>query len=389
MPAVWQQFMKYDGMKYFIIAGEASGDLHGGNLVKGLKKVDKEAQIRCRGGEYMEKAGAVLLTHYSRTAFMGFREVVTNLGKIWRDMVECRRQIDEFAPDVLILIDYPGFNLRMAAYARKRGIRVYYYILPKIWAWKENRINRIKRDVDRMYSILPFEVDFFKSHGFTVQYFGNPLADEIEKIRPAFSDKRAIYTELGLDDKPVLGLLPGSRVHEVKRILPVMLSVIDYYPAYQFVIAAVPNIPNAVYHNIVGARPVKLVCNKTYELLAVSEVALVKSGTSTLEAALIGTPQIVCYKGDWISYFIARMLLKIRFISLVNLLADREVVKELIQGEFNAHNIIKELNLLVQGGWKRDIMKKGYDDIGQLVGRSGVSDRVAADMYESLKLSGE
>jgi lipid-A-disaccharide synthase len=236
-----------------------------------------------------------------------------------------------------------------------------------------------------MYSILPFETEYFEKHNYRVEYFGNPLVDEIEKKRAILSARGAIFEELGLEDKPVIGMLAGSRVQEVRRILPMMASITGYYPDYQFVLAASANIPQELYNKITGSRPVKLIYGKTYEILAVSEAALVKSGTSTLEAALIGTPQVVCYKAGWISYYVARLLVKIRFISLVNLLMDKEVVKELIQGNMNEKNIVKELNTLIRGGWKRDVQRKHYDEIRGMLGEPGVSDRVAGDMVKTLK----
>jgi lipid-A-disaccharide synthase len=372
-------------MKYFIIAGEASGDLHGANLVRSLRKIDNGAEIVCRGGTLMSEAGAKLLTHYKTMAFMGFWEVMVNLRRVIRGLKECRSQILNFRPDVLILIDYPGFNLKMAAFAREQGIPVYYYISPKIWAWKESRIKNIKRDVSRMYSILPFETEYFAGHGFRVEYFGNPLVDEIERRRSVLSDTGSVYEMLGLDDRPVIGMLAGSRVQEVKRILPAMLAVTGYYPDYQFILAASENIDPVLLNSIIGSRPVKVVYGKTYEVLSISDVALVKSGTSTLEAALIGTPQIVCYRAGRISYLVARMLVKVRFISLVNLLLDKEVVKELIQANLNEMNIVKELNTIIKGGWKRDVIKKHYAEIRTMLGEPGVSDRIAADMFHSLK----
>jgi lipid-A-disaccharide synthase len=372
-------------MKYFLIAGESSGDLHGANLIKGLKRADSDADIQCMGGNLMEAAGAKLIKHYRDTSFMGFWEVFVNIRKITVGMKDIRSLIEKERPDVVILIDYPGFNLKIASFARRLNIPVFYYISPKIWAWKESRIKAIKRYVSRMYSILPFELEFFKKHNFRVEYFGNPLVDEIEAKLPRLLAKSSIIRELGLDDKPIIGLLAGSRIQEVKKILPKMVSITGYYPDYQFVLAAMANIPAELYSDIIADRPVKLVYGKTYEILAVSEAALVKSGTSTLEAALIGTPQVVCYKAGWISYYIARLLVKIRFISLVNLLLDKEVVRELIQGDLNDKNIVKEINALIRGGWKREVQKKHYDEIRGMLGEPGVSIRVASDMVSALK----
>lgn len=372
-------------MRYLIIAGEASGDLHGANLVKGILKADPSAEICCRGGDLMEGAGAKLLTHYRSTAFMGFWEVLMNLRTLNRSMAECREQIAGLKPDVLILIDYPGFNLRMAAYAHKLGIPVYYYIAPKVWAWKESRIEKLRRYVDRLYSILPFEIEYFAGHNYPVHYFGNPLVDEIGRQRAQLCNRGAICESLGLGYKPVIALLPGSRVQEVKRILPAMMSVTGYYPDYQFVIAASSAVPEALYRTITGGREVKLAFGHTYEILSVAEAALVKSGTSTLEAAIIGTPQIVCYRAGTISYWLARMLVKVRFISLVNLLMDKEVVKELIQNDLTPVRIVKEMNSLIRGGWKRDIIKKHYAELRAMLGEEGVSERVAADMVNSIR----
>jgi len=372
-------------MRYLIIAGEASGDLHGSNLIKGLRKADSGAEIWCRGGDLMEKAGAVLLAHYRATAFMGFWEVLVNIRAIRRSMAECRKMISRINPDVLILIDYPGFNLKMAAYAHGLGIPVFYYIAPKVWAWKESRIALLRKYVTRLYSILPFEIEYFSRHEYPVHYFGNPLVDEIERHRELLCNKGSVTGLLGLAGKPVIALLPGSRVQEVKRILPGMVAITGYYPDYQFVVAATPGIPEDLYQRIIGTREVKLIYNKTYEILAVSEAALVKSGTSTLEAALIGAPQVVCYRAGHISYYLARLLVKVRFISLVNLLMDKEVVKELIQGDLNERMIVKELNSLIRGGWKRDIIRRHYGEIRQMMGGPGASERVANDMAASLK----
>jgi lipid-A-disaccharide synthase len=371
-------------MTYFIIAGEASGDLHGANLIRGLMKVDPSAKIYCRGGLLMKEAGGELLTHYRETAFMGYFEVIANIGKISKSLRTCKQQISELAPDVLILIDYPGFNMKIAAFGHDLGIPVYYYISPKIWAWKEWRIKQIKRYVNIMYIILPFEREFYAKHNFPVEYFGNPLVDQIERRRSSLSDKGGIFESLGLSDKPVITLLAGSRIQEVKRMLPAMAEITGYYPGHQFLLAASDNISNELYRQIIGDRPIKVIYNKTYELLAIAEAALVKSGTSTLEAALIGAPQIVCYKMGPISYRLAKMLISVRFISLVNLLMDKEVVKELIQGDLNTQKIVQELNFLLKGGWKRDTVLKHYAELREMMGKPGVSDRVADHMFKSI-----
>jgi lipid-A-disaccharide synthase len=371
-------------MRYFLIAGEASGDLHGANLIRGLKKTDKSAEIFCRGGNLMEEAGGKLLSHYGETAVMGYVDVLINLKKVLRSLNDCKKHVEKIKPDVIILIDYPGFNMKMAAHGRKLGIAVYYYISPKVWVWKKWRIKQIKRDVSRMYSILPFEKEFYAGYDFPVEYFGNPVVDQIERRRAALSDKGGIYESLGLSDKPVITLLAGSRKQEVKHILPAMVEITGYYPDYQFLLAASENITIEQYREIIGVKPIKVIYNKTYELLSIAEVAIVKSGTSTLEAALIGTPQVVCYRGGFISYLLARLLVRIRFISLVNLLMDREVVKELLQNDMRPEVMVKEINSIMRGGWRRTIMMKEYEELRSMMGEPGVSDRIASDMYKSL-----
>jgi lipid-A-disaccharide synthase len=371
-------------MRYFIIAGEPSGDLHGSNLVKELIKTDKNAEIFCWGGDLMEKEGATLLMHYRKLAFMGFLEVLLHLRTISRNFKICKKQIIEARPDVLILIDYPGFNLKMARFARNEGIKVYYYISPKIWAWKESRIDIIKKYINRMYIIFPFEIEFFEKHKYKVEYHGNPLVDEIEQRLSTLPDRNQIIGSCGLSDKPVIALLAGSRRMEIKYILPEMVKIIKYYPDYQFVLTCVSSIPLEYYKKITRDHPVKVVVDKTYEILSIAEAALVTSGTATLETALIGTPQIVCYKGDFLSYVIAINLVKVKFISLVNLIMDKEIVKELLQYDLNEKRILKELNPLLKGGDKRDLMIGDYLNLKNKLGGSGASERIASDIYKSL-----
>jgi lipid-A-disaccharide synthase len=374
-------------MRYFIIAGEPSGDLHGSNLVKELRISDPVAEIVCWGGDLMENAGAKLLMHYRKLAFMGFLEVLLNLRAISKNFKLCKRQIIEHKPDVVILIDYPGFNLKMAAFARKAGIKVYYYISPKIWAWKESRIKIIKKFIDRMYIIFPFEIEFFKKHNYKVEYHGNPLVDEVEQKLSVIPDRNVICKSSGLDEKPVIAILAGSRKMEIKYILPEMLKVIKYFHDYQFVLTCVKSIPLEYYKSVIGNIPIKLVVDKTYEILSIAEVALVTSGTATLETALIGTPQVVCYKGDILSYAIAINLVKVKFISLVNLIMDKEIVKELLQYDLNEETILRELNLIIKGGPNREAMIDNYKSLKVKLGGSGASKRVAADIYNSLKKS--
>ena len=372
-------------MRYFIIAGEQSGDLHGSNLIKELIIADGNAQVYCWGGDLMEEAGATLLMHYKKMAFMGFVAVVKNIRSISRNLTRCKKQIIEYNPDVIILIDYPGFNLRIAEFARKEGFRIFYYISPKLWAWNEKRVEKIRRDIDRMYIIFPFEVEFYKKHGIEVIYRGNPLKDEIERKISLFPDKKSLRKSLGIGEKPVIGILAGSRKHEVELILPEMLKIIHHFPEYQFVLAGVKNLPDELYHKVIGNEPVLLIKEKTYEILYSASAALVTSGTATLETALLKTPQVVCYKGDFFSMLIAWMVIKVKFISLVNLIMNKEVVKELVQYSLTENSLISELKDILPGGKKRDKMLSDYVVLNEKLGPAGASRRVAEDMIEVLK----
>jgi lipid-A-disaccharide synthase len=372
-------------MRYFIIAGEPSGDLHGSNLIRGILSAEPEAQIFCWGGDLMKSAGATLLMHYRKLAFMGFLTILLNIRTIAKNISLCKKQISDHDPDVVILIDYPGFNLRIAKYVKSLGIKVFYYISPKIWAWNESRVKKIKRDVDRMYIIFPFEVDFYRKYNVDVEYHGNPLVDEIERKKLAFADKTAIRTSLGIDERPVIALLAGSRSHEVKHILPLMIKVVKYFPDFQFVLAGVRNLPGPLYMKIIGRKHVNLVIDKTYEVLYLAEAALVTSGTATLETALIGVPQVVCYKADFFSMLIAWIVVKVEFISLVNLIMDSEVIKELVQYKLTERSLLKELKEIVPGGRGRDIMLNNYKELKMKLGPAGASARIAADMVNSLR----
>jgi len=372
-------------MKYFIIAGEQSGDLHGSNLVKGLREADTEAEIVCWGGDLMEAAGATLLVHYRKMAFMGFIEVIKNLGAISKNLTLCKQHIAENKPDVVILIDYPGFNMRIAEYAKNQGYKTFWYISPKLWAWNEGRVKKVRKFVDRMFIIFPFEVEFYKKHGITVEYAGNPLVDETESRIASFSSKSDIRKNLGIDNKPVIALLAGSRKHEIEIILPEMLNVVHHFPDYQFVLAGVKNIPDELYLQIIGSHQVKLIKEKTYEILYVAEAALVTSGTATLEAALHGTPQVVCYKGDFLSALIARIVVKVKYISLVNLIMDTEVVRELLQYNLTEKSILKELKAILPGGSKREKILSDYEVLKQKLGPAGASGRIAGEMVEELR----
>jgi len=374
-------------MKYFIIAGEQSGDLHGSNLIKGLLASDASADIICWGGDLMESAGAKLLVHYRKLAFMGFVAVLKNLGSIFRNLSLCKEHISEFKPDVIVFIDYPGFNLRIARFAKKQGYKTFYYISPKFWAWNEGRVEKIKKYIDRMFIIFPFEVSFYKKHDINVEYRGNPLVDETERRIAAFPSKDDILRSIGIEGKPVIAILAGSRRHEISLILPEMIKMIPYFPDHQFVIAGVKNIPDEVYNNIIGNAPLRLIKEKTYEILYTAEAALVTSGPATLEAALHGTPQVVCYKGDFLSMLIGWMVIKVKFISLVNLIMGSEVVKELVQYDLKEDTLFSELKAILPGGVKREKILADYDLLRAKLGPAGASARIADEMVEELKKS--
>lgn len=368
-------------MKYYIIAGEASGDLHGSNLMKSIYKKDPEADIRFWGGELMQNVGGKLVKHYKDLAFMGFVEVLQNLRTILRNISFCKNDIEAFNPDMLIFIDYPGFNMRIAEWAKKKGISTHYYISPQIWAWKENRIKAIKRDVDFMYVILPFEKDFYeKKHQFPVTFVGHPLIDAIETYRAEeHVDFRAKHN---LDDRPVIALLPGSRKQEISRLLNEMLSVIHHYPQYQFVIAGAPGQEASFYEQFIQDKNISFVFNETYALLNIAHAALVTSGTATLETALFRVPQVVLYKGNQISYEIAKRIIKLKYISLVNLIMDDDVVVELIQSDCNAKRIESEFSKIINGKKREEILLK-YDKLICTLGGGGASDHVAEEMIKN------
>jgi lipid-A-disaccharide synthase len=376
-------------MRFFIIAGEQSGDLHGSNLVKGLKNADKNAEIFCWGGDLMEGAGAKLLVHYKKMAFMGFVNIVKNLGAITKNLSLCKKQIIDINPDVVIFIDYPDFNIRIAEFAKNSGFRTFYYISPKLWAWREGRVKKIKKYIDRMFIIFPFEVDFYKKHGITVEYHGNPLMDETENRIASFPAKGEIFRSLGIVEQPVIALLAGSRRHEIEYVLPAMIKVIRHFPDYRFILAGVKNIPDEFYRKVIGNAPVQVVKDKTYEILHISQGALVTSGTATLETALLGIPQVVCYKGDLFSMIIAWALVDIKFISLVNLIMDYEVIKELIQFDLKEKTMLSELKAILPGGDKRDKILSDYEALKDKLGPSGASERIAREMVEELKKGDE
>ncbi len=370
-------------MKYYIIAGEASGDLHGANLMKALHHEDPNATIRFWGGDLMSKNGGTLVKHYKDLAFMGFVEVLLNLKTIFKNISFCKNDIVQFNPDVIIFIDYPGFNMRIAKWAKKKGIKTHYYISPQIWAWKESRIKAIKRDVDQMYVILPFEKPFYEDkHQFPVHFVGHPLIDEISNRNQV--DETLFKKENGLDQRPIIAILPGSRKQEISKMLEVMLSIVDDFSAYQFVIAGAPSQDKFFYTSMIKTPNVHLLLNKTYDLLSISYAALVTSGTATLETALFKVPQVVCYKGNQISYEIAKRIIKLKYISLVNLILDREVVTELIQSEFNKKRVSQELTKILDEHHRSNLFSNYYDLEDQL-GGIGASEKTAKIIVEELK----
>lgn len=370
-------------MKYYIIAGEASGDLHGANLIKNLYKEDPNAEIRFWGGDLMLNVGGTLVKHYRELAFMGFLEVILNLKTILSNIKICKKDIEQFNPDCVIFIDYPGFNMRIAAWAKERKIPTHYYISPQIWAWKENRIKEIKRDVDFLYVILPFEKDFYEGkHNFPVTFVGHPLIDAIEDR--ADISIETFRKEHDLSDKPIISLLPGSRKQEITKMLSIMLSVVSDFPEYEFVIAGAPSQDYELYKPFLNKQNIKFISNKTYDLLSVSHAALVTSGTATLETALFKVPEVVCYKGSWVSYQIAKRIITLKYISLVNLIMDREVVKELIQDELNTKNLKIELQKIVSGK-ERVQMIENYQLLETKLGGSGASAKTAQLIVDSLQ----
>lgn len=370
-------------MKYYLIAGEASGDLHGSNLMEALRSCDPDAEFRFWGGDLMQQQGGTLVKHYRDLAFMGFVEVAKNLNTILKNIRFCKADILEFRPDVLIFIDYPGFNLRIAKWAKKQGFPTHYYISPQIWAWKEGRIKAIKRDVDEMYVILPFEKPYYEDkHGYPVHFVGHPLIDAIAK-RPLV-DPEAFRSKHGLDKRPVIALLPGSRKQEISKMLSIMLSMVSEYPDHQFVVAGAPSQEASFYNEQLQGFDAKLIENDTYDLLSLSAAALVTSGTATLETALHKVPQVVCYKGNPVSYQIAKRIIKLDYISLVNLILDKPAVTELIQGELNKKRLKEELDRILDP-YHRALLFLDYYDLEQALGGKGASLKTAQLIVDSFR----
>lgn len=374
-------------MKYYLIAGEPSGDLHGANLIRGLKQADPEAEFRFWGGDRMAEAGGRenLRKHYRETSFFGLVEVVANLRTISRQMKECRADVAAYAPDVLILIDYPGFNMKMARFAHQRGIRTFYYIAPKVWAWREHRVKAIRRYVDRLYIIFPFEREYFPRHGITPVFEGNPLVDAIEARRPTLPDAEAFRRKHGLDGRPIIALLAGSRRSEIRANLPLMAALSERFPDRQFVVTGVSWLDRSLYERYMAGSGIRYLCDCTYEALHAAEAAVVTSGTATLETALLGVPEVVVYRTLWFQVKLQPYVLKVPYVSLVNLNLGREAVKEIIQSDLDITRAETELRRILTGGEGRRRMLDDFDELRRVIGGPGASERFARDMVATLK----
>lgn len=373
-------------MRYYIIAGEASGDLHASNLIRGLKTEDPDAVVRGWGGDLMRDAGAEIVRHYKDTAIMGFVIVLKNLDKIKANIRLCCKDIQEWNPDVVILVDYAGFNLRIARFAKETGLKVFYYISPKLWAWNTGRVNKIKKYVDRMYTIFPFETEFYRKYNYAVQYGGNPLVDAISE-RPFRQETFAEFIQLHqLPDKPIIALLAGSRRQELRYVLPTMLKMVTHFPDHQFIIAGAPSMTDADYAPYVRNMPVKIIYGETYRLLVQAQAALVTSGTATLETALLRIPQVVCYSGEGgrFSYYMFKTFVKVKYISLVNLIFGGEVVKELMMQHLTERNVLNELSRILYSERDREKMLRNYDEVIRRLGEPGASGRFAKMMVADL-----
>ncbi len=372
-------------MKYFLIAGEASGDLHGSNLIKALKIEDPNAEFVAWGGDLMAEAGAKILKHYKDLAFMGFLVVIQNLKTILNNEKVCKSQIESFQPDAIIFIDYPGFNLRIAKWAKHKPFKTLYYISPKVWAWKQSRAWKIKENIDKMFVIFPFEVPFYKNYNYDVEFIGHPLMDAIEQFQEKGQTFEKFIAENNLDNRPIVAMLPGSRTAEISHMLPVMIETSKNFPDYQFVIAGAPSQDLALYTSVAKSENIHIVFGKTYELLNHATAGLITSGTATLEAALFDVPQVVCYKGNSISYEIAKRLVKVKYISLVNLVLDSEVVLELIQSELTVKNATAELKMILHNSDYNMEMLNNYEALRRELGNAGASARTAKLMLKFLQ----
>ncbi|OFX26277.1 MAG: lipid-A-disaccharide synthase [Bacteroidetes bacterium GWA2_31_9] len=371
-------------MKYYIIAGEASGDLHASNLIAELKKLDNNAELRGWGGDLMIEQGVNVVKHIKELAFMGFVEVIQNLNTILKNFKICKKDILDNKPDVLILVDYPGFNLRIAKFAAKNGIKVFYYISPTVWAWHKSRIKQIKKYVSHLFVILPFEKDFFKKHNYEVDYEGHPLLDEYQNFISTLSSENNFRIDNSLSSKPIIALLPGSRKQEVLKMLPEMIQLSETYSEYQFVIAGVNSLGIDFYNEILNNNKVEIIFGQTYKLLMNSYAALVTSGTATLETAIFNIPQVVCYKAGSFWFKIAKLLVNVKYISLVNLILDKPAVKELIQNDFTFNNLKAEFQRITKDENYRTQLFENYKLLSEKLGGSGASKRTAKLMYKYL-----
>ena len=374
-------------MRYYVIAGEPSGDLHGGKLMRGIATFDTEARFRFSGGDFMAEVGGRenMLYHYKEMSFFGFVQVAMNLRTIFRQMDDVKRDIAEFNPDVIILIDYPAFNIRIAKWAKSRGIKVYYYIAPKVWAWKERRVKSLRRYVDRLYTIFPFETEYFRGHGIEPHFFGNPLVDDIAERRATLPSREEFLIEAGLDNRPIVALLAGSRVSEIRANLPDMVAISRRFPEYQFIVTAVEWIDRSIYDEIIAGSEVKYISNRTQQTLAMSEAAIVTSGTATLETALMGIPEVVMYHVPWLYEKLKPYFLRIPYISLVNINLGREAVKELVRAKLNIAEAEEELRVILEGGRERERMLNDFDELRRMIGSEGASQRFAEDIVNSLR----
>jgi lipid-A-disaccharide synthase len=374
-------------MRYYVIAGEPSGDLHGGKLMRGIATYDNDAHFRFSGGDYMAEVGGRenMIYHYREMSFFGFVQVARNIRTIFKQMDNVKADIEAFAPDVIILIDYPAFNIRIAKWAKSKGIKVYYYIAPKVWAWKERRVKSLRKYVDRLYTIFPFETEYFRGHGIEPHFYGNPLVDDIAARRTTLPSRETFITECGLDNRPIVALLAGSRVSEIRANLPDMVAISRRLPEYQFVVTAVPWIDKKIYDAIIADSEVKYVCNRTQLTLAMSEAAIVTSGTATLETALMGIPEVVIYHVPWLYEKLKPYFLRIPYISLVNINLNREAVKELVRAKLNIDEAERELRAILPNGCERERMLNDFDTLRTMIGSDGASMRFAKDIVNTLK----
>mgnify|MGYP003300286476 CR=1 FL=1 len=374
-------------MRYYVIVGEPSGDLHASKLMRGIRHAVPEAEFRFSGGDRMAEVGGRenMLYHYTEMSFFGFVQVAMNLRTIFKQMDNTKADIERFNPDVVILIDYPAFNLRIAKWAKMRGIKVYYYIAPKVWAWKERRVKKLRKYVDRLYTIFPFETDYFRGHGIEPIFRGNPLVDDIAERRATLPTREALNAECGLDERPIVALVAGSRVSEIKANLPDMVALSRQFKEYQFVVTAVPWIDKAVYDKYIGDSDVRYISDRTQQILAMSTAAIVTSGTATLETALMGIPEVVIYHVPWLYEKLKPYFLRIPYISLVNINLNREAVKELVRANLKIEESARELAAILPGGTERERMLRDFDELREMIGEAGASERFAEDIVNSLK----